>query len=455
MNFNMHHPTAIEIVDSLNRYIIGQDNAKKAIAIAMRNRWRRQQISSKIKDEVMPKNIILIGPTGSGKTEIVKRIAHLSKSPFIKIEATKFTEVGYVGRDVDSMIRDLVAISVKICTDKALKDMEQQTKKIAEEELLNILLPIKPIIKESNNITNNDIKDSSREKLRKMLIEGFLDDKEVVIEVQSKTSMPIFPMSNNTGMDDLTNELQNIMQNTMNFFQKKKKQKILVKDAINVIAENEAQKLINKEQINKEAIRIAEQSGIIFIDEIDKIVGKKFNNSPEISREGVQRDILPILEGSTVQTKYGLVKTDHILFIAAGAFSTTDPSDLIPELQGRFPVQVKLLELNENDFVKILTEPENSLVKQYQALLNVDNLNLIFKESGISALAKAAAYINIEFENIGARRLYTVMETLLEEENFKAPYTLLEKKTIIIDKEFVNNRLLHIINNNNMTKYIL
>ena len=449
----MHHPTAFEIVDSLNRYIIGQADAKKAIAIAMRNRWRRQCINSKIKNEVMPKNIILIGPTGSGKTEIVKRIAHLSKSPFIKIEATKFTEVGYVGRDVDSMIRDLVAVAVKNCTEKALKNMEEQTKKIAEEEILNILLPIKPMTEELKN--DEILKNSSREKLRKMLLEGLLDDKEVVIEVNSKASMPLLPMSNNTGMDDLTTELQSIMQNTMNFFQKKKKQKILVKDAITVIAENEAQKLINKEQIYKKAIQMAEQSGIIFIDELDKIVSRKFNNNPEISREGVQRDILPILEGSNVQTKYGLVKTDHILFIAAGAFSTTDPSDLIPELQGRFPVQVKLLELTEKDFIKILTEPENSLVKQYQALLDVDNLNLIFKESGISALARAAAYINIETENIGARRLYTVMETLLEEENFKAPYTLLEKKTIIIDKEFVNNRLLHIVNNKNMKKYIL
>ncbi len=453
MNFKMHHPTAFEIVDSLNRYIIGQADAKKAIAIAMRNRWRRQCINSKIKNEVMPKNIILIGPTGSGKTEIVKRIAHLSKSPFIKIEATKFTEVGYVGRDVDSMIRDLVAVAVKNCTEKALKNMEEQTKKIAEEEILNILLPIKPMTEELKN--DEILKNSSREKLRKMLLEGLLDDKEVVIEVNSKASMPLLPMSNNTGMDDLTTELQSIMQNTMNFFQKKKKQKILVKDAITVIAENEAQKLINKEQIYKKAIQMAEQSGIIFIDELDKIVSRKFNNNPEISREGVQRDILPILEGSNVQTKYGLVKTDHILFIAAGAFSTTDPSDLIPELQGRFPVQVKLLELTEKDFIKILTEPENSLVKQYQALLDVDNLNLIFKESGISALARAAAYINIETENIGARRLYTVMETLLEEENFKAPYTLLEKKTIIIDKEFVNNRLLHIVNNKNMKKYIL
>jgi len=455
MNFNMQHPTAIEIVNSLNRYIIGQDNAKKAIAIAMRNRWRRQCIISKIKNEVMPKNIILIGPTGSGKTEMVKRIAHLSKSPFIKIEATKFTEVGYVGRDVDSMIRDLVAISVKICTDKALKNMEKQTKKMAEEELLNILLPINSSIKNSNDIEKDNVNNSSREKLRKMLLEGLLDNKEVTIEVQPKASMPILPMSNNTGMEDLTGELQNIMQNTMSFFQKKKKQKVLIKDAINIIAENEAQKLINKEQINREAIVFAEQTGIIFIDEIDKIVGKKFNNSPEISREGVQRDILPILEGSTVQTKYGLVRTDHILFIAAGAFSTTDPSDLIPELQGRFPVQVKLLELRENDFIKILTEPENSLVKQYQALLHVDNLNLIFKESGIQALAKAAAYINVEVENIGARRLYTVMETLLEKENFEAPYALSEEKIIIVDKEFVNNRLLHIVNNKNIKKYIL
>lgn len=452
MNFNMHHPTAIEIVNSLNRYIIGQDNAKKAIAIAMRNRWRRQRISSKIKNEVMPKNIILIGPTGSGKTEIVKRIAHLSKSPFIKIEATKFTEVGYVGRDVDSMIRDLVAVAVKICTDKTLAKMEKQTKKIAEEELLNILLPIKSINKDSNNLKNID--NTSRERLREMLLEGLLDNKEVTIEIPSKPSMPMMPMSN-AGMDDLTNELQSIMQNTMNFFQKKKKQKVLIKDAIDIIAENEAQKLINKEQINKEAILFAEQTGIIFIDEIDKIIGKKFNNSPEISREGVQRDILPILEGSTVQTKYGLVRTDHILFIAAGAFSTTDPSDLIPELQGRFPVQVNLLELKENDFIKILTEPENSLVKQYQALLYVDNLNLIFKKSGIRAIAQAAAYINIEVENIGARRLYTVIETLLEEENFNAPYAASEKKTIIIDKEFVNNRLLDISNNENIKKYIL
>jgi ATP-dependent HslUV protease ATP-binding subunit HslU len=440
--------TPVEIVNELNKYIVGQFNAKKTVAIALRNKWRRKNMPTKIKSETNPKNIILIGPTGSGKTELAKRIASFIDSPFIKIEATKFTEIGYVGRDVESMIRDLLFISIKMCTEKAIKNTINIAKKIAENRVLKLLLTNEILRFSDNNVNNKEIK----EKLREMLEKGLLDNRMISIEIQGDTSNDMYY---NNGLDDITNNLQDIMHNTFKYLKKNKKKQLKIKDAIRIISNNESYKLIDKNEINKKAIINTEENGIIFIDEIDKIISRQYKNGTEVSREGVQRDILPIVEGSSVQTRFGVINTHNILFIAAGAFHTSDPSDLIPELQGRFPIKVSLDNLKEEDLVKILFEPKNSLIKQYQSLLFNDHVDINFEMSGIKEIAKISAHMNIEMENIGARRLYTIFEKLMEDISYHAPYLNRDIKIINIDKKYVNEKLKIFMIKNSYNKNIL
>ncbi len=434
--------TPREIVSELDKYIIGQNSAKKAVSIALRNRWRRQKVNSLLKDEILPKNIILIGPTGCGKTEIARRLAKLSDAPFIKVEATKYTEVGYVGRDVDSMIRDLVEVSIKLCKDKAIKNLESKVIVIVEEKILDILIP-------KSNENNNSF---SREKIRQMFKNGELDDKEIFIEVKNFSNSPLGNIFNNQEKDFPSGfqELFNIFNEN-----KKKTKKVKVSQAVNILKSEEANKMLDLEQINREAIEKTEQTGIVFIDEIDKL-SRRGNNggNHDVSREGVQRDLLPIVEGSSINTKYGLVKTDHILFIASGAFHTSRPSDLIPELQGRFPIRVELNSLTSNDFIRILKEPENSLIKQYKSLLKTENLELCFTNDGIVEIASIAAFINSTQEDIGARRLYTIMEKLLEEDNYYSSDKLSDS-ILVIDQDFVKSRLENIVNNEDLSRYIL
>lgn len=456
--------TPREIVSELDRFIVGQKSAKKAVAIALRNRWRRQHVDKKLQDEILPKNIIMIGPTGCGKTEIARRLARLANAPFVKVEATKFTEVGYVGRDVDSMVRDLVECSVKLCKEQATKGVKHRARELAEERILDLLLPApvtthKPFdmrdVDENMPILDDDrAPNETREKLRNMLKEGKFADKEVSVDVTQTPVMPMMHMFGQAGMDDMASQLQEALQGAFGRGGRKKKKKMKIDEAMEVLQAEEAQRLIDMDQVQRDAVRLAEQSGIIFIDEIDKIAksdGAK--GGPDVSREGVQRDILPIVEGSTVSTKYGFVKTDHILFIAAGAFHMSKPSDLIPELQGRFPIRVELDSLREEDFVRILTEPENSLVKQYTAMLKTENVTLDFVESGIKSIASMAYRANASQENIGARRLYTVMEKLLEEESFSASDN--PNMNVTVDKALVEERLAKILENEDLSKYIL
>ena len=454
--------TPREIVSQLNRFIIGQSAAKRAVAIALRNRWRRKKVDSLLRDEILPKNIILMGPTGCGKTEIARRSARLADAPFVKVEASKFTEVGYVGRDVDSMVRDLVEMSVKMCKDLALTSVKIKAEMRAEELILDILLPDK---NKSSSSTNFNVKNGvsledkelklsdSRKKMRAMLRKGQFNDKEISININTSQSPAIFHLFSQTGIDDMASNLQDVLLNTFGSG-KKKQRKMKVFEALKFLSSDEAQKLIDIDQVYRDAIIRAEQSGIIFIDEIDKVAGRgNARVGPDVSREGVQRDILPIIEGSSITTKYGLVKTDHILFIAAGAFHSVKPSDLIPELQGRFPIRVELDSLTENDFVQILTEPENSLVKQYTALLKTEQLKLHFTKDGIIKLAKVAAKVNSTQENIGARRLYAIMEKLLEEESFFAPDRCGTK--VVITEDFVSKRLMPILKNEDLSNCIL
>jgi ATP-dependent HslUV protease ATP-binding subunit HslU len=456
MNNNnvMKNLTPFQIVKALDEYIIGQDDAKRAVAIALRNRWRRQQVSGKIREEIMPNNIILIGPTGVGKTEIARRLAKLSGAPFIKVEASKFTEVGYVGRDVESMIRDLTEISVNMVRLERTMEVKEKADIIAEDKILDILIP--PVKKpaSSNEGNENDEQnqnEKTREWMRKKLKNGELDDK--MIEFDATTPASGMQIMGPMGMDDMGINIQEIVTNMMP--KKKKKRKTNIKDARKIISQEEAQKLIDMEAVQQEAIRRVQESGIVFIDEIDKVAGGgNKSQGPDVSREGVQRDLLPIVEGSTVNTKYGVVKTDHILFIASGAFHIAKPSDLIPELQGRFPIRVELKSLSEEDFVKILTLPQNALLKQYAALLKTESVDINFNESAIKEVAKTAAHVNEQVENIGARRLHTILTTLLEDILFEVPDKM-PTESIEITGDMVTEKLNVIVKDRDLSKYIL
>ncbi len=450
--------TPTQIVEELNKYIIGQDAAKKAVAIALRNRWRRQNVQSALKEEILPNNIILIGPTGVGKTEIARRLAKLANAPFLKVEASKYTEVGYVGRDVESMIREITDIAVNMVKAERMEEVRDKATKLAEERILDILVP--PIRQKSRvgdyNTEEEAIDEevriqNTREKFRKKLQKGDLDDRMIEFEITSEPSA-VMQVFGPFGPDDLGINLQELIGNVLP--KKMKKKKMTIKEAMQYFIQEESQKLIDMDGIIKEAIFRVENLGIIFIDEIDKIAGPPSKVGPDVSREGVQRDLLPIVEGSTVNTKYGPVKSDHILFIASGAFHVAKPSDLIPELQGRFPIRVELHNLTEDDFVKILTLPENALIKQYSALLESEGVELEFSLDAIREVAKVAAEVNEQVENIGARRLHTILTTLLEDILFGVP-DLVQEKKIYITKEIVDQKFSKIVRNRDLSRYIL
>ena len=440
--------TPKEIVVELDKHIIGQDGAKRAVAVALRNRWRRAQVEPELRAEITPKNILMIGPTGVGKTEIARRLAKLANSPFIKIEATKFTEVGYVGRDVESIIRDLADIAVKMHREKEMKKVRIKAEDAVEERILDVLLPQARTFGEEDE-TNELEESGTRQTFRKMLCEGTLDDKEIEIEL-SAAPVGVEIMAP-PGMEEMTNQLQGMFQNMGS--NRTKERKVKVKEAVKLLLEEEAAKLVNDEEIKLTALEAVEQNGIVFLDELDKVAQRSDRGGgADVSREGVQRDLLPLVEGSTVSTKYGMVKTDHILFIASGAFHLSKPSDLIPELQGRLPNRVELNALVAKDFVRILTEPDASLTEQYQALMKTEGVDLKFAESGIDRIAEIAWEVNQSNENIGARRLHTVMERLLEDISYEADG---DSKVVEIDAEYVDQQLGELVQDEDMAKYIL
>ena len=442
--------TPQETVVALDRYIIGQTDAKKAVAVALRNRWRRLQLDDDLKDEILPKNIIMIGATGIGKTEIARRISRLVNAPFVKVEASKFTEVGYVGRDVESMIRDLTDYSVNMVNQEQMERKQEAAKEMVEERLLDLLLP--PMESEKDVGKEDSSTNPTREKFRKKLRSGVLDKRRVELDVSERPSgtvMEFMPISMNDNMDmNIRDMLSNMMP------KQSKRRRVSIEDARNILQQEEVSKLIDMDEVSREAVARVEQSGIVFLDEIDKVASRRgHSQGPDVSREGVQRDLLPIVEGSTVNTKHGPVQTDHILFIAAGAFHLTKPSDMIPELQGRFPIRVELLALSKNDFVRILTEPKNALIVQYTALMKTEGVELEFTKDAIDTIAEIACQINEDSENIGARRLHTVMEQLLEEVSFTAPD--LKEQKISVTPEYIQSRLSDLLKNQDLSRYIL
>ncbi|MEH6530248.1 MAG: HslU--HslV peptidase ATPase subunit [Photobacterium frigidiphilum] len=443
----MSEMTPREIVHELDRHIIGQDKAKRAVAIALRNRWRRMQLPEELRVEVTPKNILMIGPTGVGKTEIARRLAKLANAPFIKVEATKFTEVGYVGKEVETIIRDLTDVAVKMTHQQAMSKVQFRAEELAEDRILDVLLP--PARDQWGQNEENDTDSSTRQSFRKKLREGKLDDKEIEMDIAAP-QMGVEIMAP-PGMEDMTNQLQGMFQNLAGNTSKKRKMKI--KDAIKAAIEEEAAKLVNQDELKEQAIFSVENNGIVFLDEIDKICKRGDSSGPDVSREGVQRDLLPLVEGSTVSTKHGMVKTDHILFVASGAFQMSKPSDLIPELQGRLPIRVELEALTSHDFKRILTEPNASLTEQYKALMATESVNIDFSEDGINKIADAAWQVNERTENIGARRLHTVMERLMEELSFDA--TDRSDELVMIDEAYVNERLGELVEDEDLSRFIL
>ena len=452
--------TPREIVSELDKYIIGQDGAKRSVAIALRNRWRRQQVTPELRDEIAPKNIIMMGPTGVGKTEIARRLARLANSPFLKVEATKFTEVGYVGRDVESMVRDLTELAVNMAKKEEQEIVKSKARELAEERLLDILLPKKSeeVHEEEEGekerilevVKSDKVETTTREKLRRMLRSGKLDKRFVELEV-ANSNMPMVEIFSSAGLEEMEFNVKEIFGNILPT--KKKKRRVKIPEAMEIIFQEESQRLIDMDKVIEKAVTITEQNGIIFLDELDKVAGSESSYGPDVSREGVQRDLLPIVEGSTVATKYGMVKSDHILFIAAGAFNVSKPSDLLPELQGRFPIRVELDSLSMEDFIRILLEPKNALITQYKALLATEGIDLIFEESAVIEIAGMASKVNERTENIGARRLHTVMEKLVDEISFDAPD--MTTKDVTINKDYVTDKLADILEDENLSRYIL
>jgi ATP-dependent HslUV protease ATP-binding subunit HslU len=450
-----------QIVAELDKYVIGQNEAKRSVAIALRNRMRRQKLPSEQAEEILPKNIIMIGPTGVGKTEIARRLARLTNSPFLKVEASRFTEVGYVGRDVESMVRDLVEIAIDMVREERVDEVAEKAEQNAEERLLDLLLPPPPTLKRHEKSGGNQEEERAaaaqeqfyrtREKMRAQLREGKLDERQVDVEVRDRSSFPAFEVISSQGIEEMDINIKDILPGL--FGSKTKKRRMRVAEAMDYLIQEEENRLIDMDQVTRVAVDRAEQSGIIFLDEIDKIAGRERGHGPDVSREGVQRDILPIVEGTTVNTRYGMVRTDHILFIAAGAFHVSKPSDLIPELQGRFPIRVELHSLTTEDFIRILKEPKTALVKQYAVLLETEGIKLSFGDDALEEIAKYAAAVNEQTENIGARRLHTIMEKLLDEISFEGPD--LKKKTVRIDAGYVQKQLADIVKNQDLSRYIL
>jgi ATP-dependent HslUV protease ATP-binding subunit HslU len=449
--------TPREIVSELDKYVIGQGDAKRCVAIALRNRWRRRQVPEPLRDEIAPKNIIMIGPTGVGKTEIARRLARLADAPFLKVEASKFTEVGYVGRDVESMIRDLTELAVGMVKEQEQNNVRARARELAEEKLLDILLPPRSAEKAGEDhehlevVRKGEEVNPTRSKLRKLLHEGKLDERYVEIELTAQPQLPMVEIFSAGGMEDMDMQLKDMLSGMLP--SKTKRRKVKVPEALEILTNEEAGRLIDMDKVVQDALAKVADEGIVFLDELDKIAGREGGRGPDVSREGVQRDLLPLVEGSTVTTKYGMVRTDHILFIAAGAFHLCKPSDLVPELQGRFPIRVELSALSAEDFVRILTEPENALITQYTALMATEGFGLSFSDGAIRAIAEIAGQVNEGTENIGARRLHTVMERLLEEVSFDAPD--LAEKRLDVDEEYVRDKLAEISRDRDLSRYIL